>query len=35
VSASISRKTTAACMLNLVADQSYEQKTIGIVSSRQ
>jgi putative NADH-flavin reductase len=35
VSASISRKTVAVCMLNLVADQSYVQKTIGIVSSRQ
>jgi putative NADH-flavin reductase len=30
VSASISRKTVAACMLNLVSDSSYFQKIIGI-----
>jgi putative NADH-flavin reductase len=34
VSASISRKTVAKCMLDLVSDQTYFQKTIGISASR-
>jgi putative NADH-flavin reductase len=34
VSPSISRKSVAACMLDLVADQSYFQKTISICALR-
>jgi putative NADH-flavin reductase len=34
VSPSISRKSVAACMLDLVSDQSYVQKTISICASR-
>jgi putative NADH-flavin reductase len=34
VSASISRKTVAACMLKLISDQSKYQKTIGVCAER-
>jgi putative NADH-flavin reductase len=34
VSASISRRTVAKCMLDLVSDQTYFQKTVGISASR-
>jgi len=34
VSATISRKSVAACMLDLVANESYFQKTIGICAAR-